>query len=256
MVKNFVFYRGPSAIDGAPIVAIATIPTESKANSKTGAMVQTWILRADVDPVEASRLGLDVSICGMCPHRGEYRETLLDGVATMERVDGTRSCYVQLYVPKNVWNTEARGSYDDLSGDLGAASARVAGKPVRLGSYGDPAAVPFGVWLTLLERAEGLTGYTHQWRAFPELAAYCMASCDSVADRVMARALGFRTFRVAAAKGWNKESGEVLCPASAEAGKRTTCFACKACGGHSAKARADIIIPAHGTGRNLVGAAA
>ena len=132
----------------------------------------------------------------------------------------------------------------------------MAGKLVRLGSYGDPAAVPFAVWQALLARVAGHTGYTHQWRVFPEFDAWVMASCDSSAERVMARALGFRTFRVAPFDSWVRERGEVLCPASAEAGKRTTCAACKACGGTSAKARADIVIPAHGGGRKLVSAGA
>ena len=52
-MKSFIFYRGPSMLDGAPIVAIAT----DSSNSKTGGMVQTWILRADIDPVTAARNG-------------------------------------------------------------------------------------------------------------------------------------------------------------------------------------------------------
>lgn len=241
MPKNFVFYRGPSMLDGAPIVAIATIDSD---NSKVGAMVQTWILRADVAPVAAARDGRDVSICGQCPHRGTYKDGL--------RLEGSRSCYVQLYVPENIWHTWQRGRYLDLTGNMPAAAAAVAGRMVRLGAYGDPAAVPFGVWQALLAQTSGHTGYTHQWRGFPEFAEYVMASCDSSTDRVHARALGFRTFRVAPAEGWARESGEILCPASAEAGKKTVCALCKACGGHSAKARADVMIPAHGGGRKLV----
>jgi ferredoxin len=246
--RNFVFYHGPSMIDGAPIVAIAKI--DGSRNSKTGAMVQTYILRADVAPAEASRRGLDISICGDCGHRGKYDYK-------GELLAKTRSCYVVLcHGPAGIYKAFKRGVYRDLSADLGAAADAIAGAIVRLGTYGDPAAVPFGAWQALLARMGACTGYTHQWRRFPEFAQYCMASCDSDADRTMARALGFRTFRVAPKKGWVKEAGEVLCPASAEAGKRTNCIACKACGGHSAKARADIVIPAHGTGAKLVPAAA
>ena len=39
--KGYILYEGPSALDGAPIVVIATMETS---NAKTGAMVQTWIL--------------------------------------------------------------------------------------------------------------------------------------------------------------------------------------------------------------------
>jgi hypothetical protein len=243
-VNNFVFYRGPSMLNGSPIIAIATIQRSS--NAKTGAMVQTWILHADINPIDAARQGLDIAICGACPHRGQHDEA-------GQRIAGTRSCYVRLdTAPLNVWQTERRGRYDDLSTDLDTAATRVAGRLVRLGSYGDPAAVPYGVWQTLLANAAGHTGYTHQWRTFPEFANWVMASCDSSADRVAARMLGYRTFRVAPAEGWTREAGEVLCPASAEAGKKTTCAACQACGGHAAKARADIMIPAHGGGKKLV----
>ena len=58
---GYVIYRGPSLLDGAPIVAIATMQTS---NRKTGNMVQTWILREDVSPVEASKAGADASVCG------------------------------------------------------------------------------------------------------------------------------------------------------------------------------------------------
>ena len=66
-MAGFVFYRGKSPIDGAPIVAIATL--ESK-NGKTGDMVQTWILREDISPLMAIKTGADRSICGNCVHRG------------------------------------------------------------------------------------------------------------------------------------------------------------------------------------------
>ena len=70
MNKNgAVIYHGPSAIDGGPIVVIATGLTVGSANSKTGAMIQTHIMRADVDPLTALRTGADVSVCGGCMHR-------------------------------------------------------------------------------------------------------------------------------------------------------------------------------------------
>src|SRR5258708_6040123 len=104
---------------------------------------------------------------------------------------------------------------------------------------------PFYVWQAVLAKAEGTTGYSHQWRNFPELAAYCMASCDSLADHAQAKLLGWRTFRVRSAEQ-ALQAKEIVCPASKEAGHKTTCSACKACGGHGAKARVDIAIIAHG----------
>jgi hypothetical protein len=43
-MKSGIIYKGPSRIDGAPIVVLATY---SNRNTKTGAVVQTYILRDD-----------------------------------------------------------------------------------------------------------------------------------------------------------------------------------------------------------------
>jgi hypothetical protein len=93
---------------------------------------------------------------------------------------------------------------------------------------------------TTMDCVAGHTGYTHQWRASPEYADILMASCDSVAEANM---LGFRTFRVAPATGLMKEKREILCPASKQAGKKTTCAECRACDGTSSRARCDVVIP-------------
>jgi hypothetical protein len=143
-------------------------------------MIQTWIIRDDVHPVVASRTGADSAICGDCPHRGQY-----DAIGN--RVAGTRTCYVMLTPVASVYRTLRNNRYDDLSASLDVAADRIAGSMLRLGSYGDPAAIPHDVWTALLAGVAGHTGYTHQWRAFPEYADILMASCDSVAERVQAR---------------------------------------------------------------------
>ena len=126
----------------------------------------------------------------------------------------------------------------------------------RLGSYGDPAAAPFRVWQHATQHARARNGYTPQWRAAPAFAALCMASVDSEAEAVEARLSGWRTFRVRAASAPLMTGAEIACPASEEAGKRTTCADCRACGGTSAKARVSIAIVAHGaTARRFAAAA-
>ena len=52
LLHAHVLYEGPSLLDGEPIVAILTGLRSSSGNRKTGAMLQTWILRADVSPAE------------------------------------------------------------------------------------------------------------------------------------------------------------------------------------------------------------
>jgi hypothetical protein len=133
--------------------------------------------------------------------------------------------------------------------DILAAQSAAAGRMVRLGTYGDPAAVPANIWNTLLAKAEGRTGYTHQWqngKAGADIMALCMASADNAAERQAAKAAGFRTFRVRAA-GEAIEAGEFLCPASEEAGRKKLCRECGACDGGINSRRADPVIIVHGS---------
>jgi hypothetical protein len=238
-VTGVVLYEGPSKLDGAPIVVIATGITGKSRNAKTGAMVQTYIMRRDIHPIEAVKTGADVSICGACVHRG----------------DGTgkgRSCYVTLaHGPRSVWDAYKRGIYPKV--DAFTARALFKGLMVRLGTYGDPAAAPLALWTVALADASGWTGYTHQWRDIPSAwSKLVMASADSVADMEAAHGMGWRTFRVSAEPGAALKGLEVICPASEEAGKRTDCASCKACMGTSGKARVSIQIAAHGTGKRHV----
>jgi len=228
-INGAIVYRGPSMLDGAPIIVIVTGIAKSSRNAKTGDMIQSWILRDDVNPLEAAKTGQDETICGDCVHRP---------------INGG-SCYVKLFqAPLNIWRSAHRGIYPTVI-DLNAIAALGQDRVVRLGSYGDPAAVPVAVWEALTARASAWTGYTHQWREAPHLMALCMASADSVAEQVMAQAMGWRTFRVRTASEPVLDK-EFVCPASKEAGQKTDCASCKACMGTSAKAKASPVIIAHG----------
>lgn len=229
--SGYVIYRGPSMINGAPIVAVAI--TKSR-NTKTGNMVQTYILADNgKSPVESAKALEDEAICGSCPHRRG-----LGG-----------SCYVNLgQGPRSVMASVLRGIYPE---GLQEAAQEARGRMVRLGTYGDPAALPVHVWEALLEHASGHTGYTHQWRTLSgingvRLMGLVMASADSPADRVEAKARGYRTFRVMPSNH-APMPGEFTCPASAEAGKRKTCAECGACnGGVNMARKADPVIVVHG----------
>ena len=231
-MPGFVFFDGPSQIDGAPVIGIAVL---SSVNGKTGNMVQTYILRADQAPLEAIRAGDDESICGDCVHR-----PALGG-----------SCYVDVSKSvTSVFSAWVRGSYPLLA--PAAAADMVAGRVVRMGAYGDPAAIPARVWRALLRRAAGRTGYTHQWRrAYAQgLRSMAMASVDTVPERDVARALGWRTFRVRTA---DQALGarEIVCPASDEGGKRRQCISCRACdGAERGSVQASVAIVVHGARAN------
>ncbi len=217
-------YAGPSMLDGAPIVVIVTGLRGKGANAKTGAMLQTWILRSDVDPLTALRTGQDASICGDCKHRPNALNT----------------CYVRVYqAPLSVYRAFKRGVYAATPA-LGLGS----GRAVRLGSYGDPAAVPVQIWRDLLAGATKHTGYTHQWLN-TDLAGICMASADTPTEREMAQSIGYRTFTVRTPDQPLAER-ESICPASKEAGYKLTCSSCGACNGANTGRRGHIAIVVHG----------
>ena len=217
--QGVILYDGPSALDGKPIVAIATGLKHPSANRKTGPMVQTFILRADVPPVEAIKCGADASVCGDCPHRKANRG----------------SCYVNVgQSPSSVWHAYKRGVYPELT-KAGLGFFR--GRAVRFGAYGDPVAVPYRVWASIVRVAGRWTGYTHQWhRCSWHYRRFLMASCDSPDEQQTATGRGWRTFRVRTVAE-PIQSGEFVCPASDEGSKRTTCERCCACNGTRMDAR-------------------
>jgi hypothetical protein len=124
---------------------------------------------------------------------------------------------------------------------------------LRIGSYGDPVAVPYSVWSPLVAVAAGHTGYTHAWREtrFWRYRRILMASCESLDDANSARARGWRTFRTGP-EGELPVRGEFRCPASAEENKRLSCNRCGACDGAKDKpGRASVLIQAHGSPATL-----
>jgi hypothetical protein len=241
--SGVILYQGPSMLDGSPIVVIANRITTASNNVKTGAMVQTFIIAADVDPMTALKTGQDSAVCGDCMHRPANKG----------------SCYVNVgRSVASVFGAFQRGRYarPGIDYDPKILPDLFAGLTFRVGTYGDPTAAPFQIWRAATVKAAAINGYSHQWRQarFAAFRLLCMASADTEAEAAEARALGWRTFRVKAADA-PRIKGEVACPASAESGHKTTCEDCRACGGLSAKARAPIVINAHGpTAKRFVGA--
>lgn len=241
--NGLIVYEGPSVIDGKPIVVILTGLASSSANGKTGDLVQSFIIRADVAPHDALKTGDDASVCGMCPHRPLIARML-------ERAGIPSSpCYVN--VGKSVlavFGAYRRGSYPRAT-SVDQVRAALQGRRLRLGTYGDPAAAPVALWQTLTSLSDGHVGYTHQWQAHGfdvrAWAPLVMASADTAAEAAQATALGMRYFRVSI--GVDRQPLEVSCPASAEGGRKAQCSDCMLCGGTSKNARS-IVIADHAAG--------
>lgn len=237
--NGYVVFEGASAIDGAPIVVIATGFASKTANGKTGDMIQTWIIRSDIAPHEAIKSGDDASVCGDCVHRPAMRAEVT------ARGEQFVPCYVKTFqAPLSVFSAYLRGIYPRAT--MAQIAHLCAGRMVRIGSYGDPFAAPIELWEAMTSAAMGWTGYSHQWRKAPVAwAKLVMASADTLQDMLDAHRAGFRTFRVTAKPFEHVKGAETVCPASKEKGAKTDCATCRACMGTSGKVRVSIQIARH-----------
>lgn len=235
---GYVIYQGPSLLDQKPIIVVAIVKSK---NVKTDNMVQTYIIRNDIDPRDASRLGEDFSICGNCPHRGIANPNKASGIADK------RACYVNIGKgPTIVYKGIVKGLYPSSNGHKAIASLGH-GRMVRLGTYGDPSAVPSYIWESLLSLAAGHTGYSHQANVpgadyRPDLV---MNSADSLQDAKAAWDRGERTFRIVRDLSEMVAVREIPCPSL----NGISCVKCGLCSGTAGREKAkSIVIPVHGPG--------
>jgi len=202
-IRIAVAWRGPSQIDGGPVRVVVYCLDGGSLNRKTGPMAQVLICRDDMQPYDAIKNGGDRSVCADCPLRPA----------------SGGGCYVNLgrYFPR-VWEVSSK-----LPEDLERAcqAIRDSGLTLRLGSWGDPTAVPLDVITALTEAAQGSerrsrhTAYTSGWRGHVEYKDLAMASVMNEAEQTEAAAMGFRTFRLLTTES-SLLPGEIVCPAIAD----------------------------------------
>jgi hypothetical protein len=214
--NNYVFWKGSSEITGESILLILTGISSPSQNRKTGPVIQSYILRDGVKPTEYRRQGAQ-AICGECPIK--------------------EACYVGNHYLNFVYDGTER-PVDRFP------MALLRGRVLRLGAYGDPAAVPYRVWQKIVRWTSGHVGYTHQWetcdRRFQNL---CLASVETLGDMYKAWELGWQTYRV----GLPEESPtehEVYCPHYED--PRLKCLQCQLCRGDSASKKQGVFVNVHG----------
>lgn len=239
---TIVLWAGPSQLDGTPIMLVGSRIAEPSQNRKTGDMVQVSIMRQDMPPVDAWRIGADGAVCpDACSHRSRAR-------------GGRGTCYVNKARLSSTWQAARR---EAIAGRIGVPPFFFARARVRLGMEGDPAAIPVEVIAPVLDAAGAWTGYSAAWRILPDAwRRYVMASCDTPADAVEAMARGWRPFASSTSLEMDAEyraAGLTLCDAERPTAK--TCAACLRCNGagrHPAsptprtKARPGAYLPIHG----------
>lgn len=236
--NGYIIYEGPSRIDQKPIVVIAT-GFKGSANPKTGQMIQTYILRSDMPPVQATKTGDDASICGNCKHRGFFGKR--------------RSCYVNVgQAPTAVYNAYKKGRYEKIDpiNTIPPIKELFEDRALRIGSYGDPTSVPWAIWDSIGYWTKTTTGYTHFWKDKNNNAykRFCMASVDTEEEYKKARKDQWRTFRVKLPEEPRLE-GEATCPATLG---NTTCEKCRLCSGdriqlnNLASNKVNVVLDVHG----------
>lgn len=224
--NGLIVYEGKSALDSdAEIVAILTGVISPSKNTKTGDMSQLWILVKNTNPFGAIQTGEDYAVCGDCPLRGTV-------------------CYVNTAkAPLLIWRTYQKGYYRHINDMTWNQKYILKSKKLRLGAYGDPAALPQEVIESVIALTSGYTGYTHQWRndKVQWLKKYVLASVESIADMKIANRKGWYTFRV----GGQKD--ERLISERSCANTENFRFTCSICGACRAKNEQNIFINVHGT---------
>ena len=289
-MQNLIIYDGPSVIDGAPIVAILTGLANASRNAGTGDMLQLYIFRADMMPEVARHTGADAAICGDCPMRGRVvsldeardiaatfythsgcydmtrpagqRAQLIKRIKTaqdkgQDTINIERACYVIVsQAPTIIFKAYHSGLYREATPDEAAQYVR--GRALRIGAYGDSAALPFGVVEPLADAADTVTNYTHSgcydMTRAKQLAQFTMLSADNLEQAERYRKSGARTFRVSS--DWELVNGvrrvndiardESQCPKTIS--KRVTCETCGVCDGLKRGIKNSIVAPSHGNG--------
>ena len=240
--QGVVMYRGKSLIGPQQVVVIATgLVTPSK-NKKTGPMIQVYILIDELDPLEAIRQGGNQGACGKCGFQG-YWDT--DAQKFKDVI-----CYVNKgQGPSRVWDADYEANYPAY--DEEQHRHLFAGRRIRWGAYGDPAAMPVAVIRKFSAICDGHTGYSNQlfWidkRRANALAQFLQCSCANRAQDAEAKRRGWRTFLVVP-KGKEGPSDSIECPYYT---RGINCHDCLLCSGEERNAKS-IWVEAHAmTGLN------
>lgn len=216
--ETLVLYKGISLLDNeTPIMIVMSGFTKDSSNTKTGPLVQLYILPVHETPKDTYFSG-SFGVCGDCKY------------------NGNNGCYVRWSNLGSVW----KSAKDQPAIPMTLSKEFLRGLRVRVGAAGDPAAVHAHVWHELLSTCENFTGYTHQWDKpkYQNLQSLFVASVDNARENDKARALGWSTFFVTDNEKEAKEEG-IRCLASTDKkdshGLPMTCSTCMLCNGKSTK---------------------
>lgn len=219
--------------------------TNEKIASKGERIVQTYhfskeqfdLANSGEKITMAQFFALDGSVCFDCPFSVSngaklsacYTHKLMQYSGFLSSLRSVRM--------ESTWDEIPELSADIVSEIVSACN----GLYVRFGTYGEPSLIPLSLMASITLQAKNWTGYTHQWLRKPEYSAFLMASVHNSAQAEFAAKQGWRSF-VATKQGIQ---GLVNCPASEEAGFRSTCSKCGLCSGSEGKGNKSVWILEH-----------
>lgn len=228
--KPFSVIEIPSAI--RPDRNVVIVAKYNANNKKTGLMVQISILDTSlnlrkIDGSEENGQGCSRPQCSAFD--GCYVRSFFAHVGS---IDKNLNDYRAGTLPKMNWVS---------------FMALINGLDVRLGEFGDPAAMGLRYVEEIARRARKHTGYTHRWKSCDQdLRFFLMASVENQPDYDLARKMGWKCFYV----GGNPVKGDVMqCPNEGPSG--LLCNQCGLCKG--ANAKFSISIEPHGQQKKKIG---
>ena len=232
-MQSTILYHGPAA---APYRGTVTaVLFRSLDNPKTGPTLAIAILPGTgMTAVSDRTQGEDGACCGACPFR-----SVAGG--------GNGGCYVSS-VALMGYTAAARSAWQADAHGFPSAWPMRHGRPLplRLGAYGDPAALPAHVIRSVRAHAGAsgahVWGYTHGWAKRPDLADMCMASVESSAGQARAVAKGWRVYRIVRDASELATTGLQEC----ESSTGLACVDCRKCAGTGAAADNGRAIIVHG----------
>lgn len=142
-------------------------------------------------------------------------------------------------IAKKYATWDAIPSYDESFALITSEMSK--GTFVRFGTYGEPSLHPIEMIEAMVQTADNWTGYTHQWKRSNVLGKFFMASTHTLDESNVAKEQGYRSYIATPTP-----IGEVVnCPASKEAGYKSSCSKCGLCSGTEGKGTKSIYILNH-----------
>ena len=198
-----------------------------------------------VKPIFSTFFSLDTANCGNCPFAANkaFNVTKIGKCYTHKVMQYSGFISMLKSINKQFVTFADIPNYEQHRQELVKfAAEKCLNKYVRFGTYGEPTILPISLVKIMATCSKSYTGYTHQWLKNKEYAQFFMASVHNQSGASMAANFGFRSF---IATKENSMPAAVICPASKEAGFKSTCALCGLCSGTAGKGKKDVVIIEH-----------